>query len=234
MQLLRKPALASYLLLSLCCLGMVTESTVAADDSTSMSSPSHRTGKWEFSLIAQYIGSKSIGFDNGTSADLNDTLGWGFGLGYNLNEKMELGFNINWSNVSYNANYIDENGAYKTGGGNLYGSNANIAFTYNFMPKRFTPFVTGVLGWQFVDSDIASGPPTNVCWYYPYYGTICNGYIPTYSTDNWTYGWLGGVRFDVGRNMFVKASVGQQYINTDNAGTPAMGLGRLEFGWMFR
>jgi hypothetical protein len=42
------------------------------------------------------------------------------------------------------------------------------------------------------------------------------------------------VRFDVGQAMFIKASVGQQYLNTDNAGTPAVGLGRLEFGWMFK
>ncbi|MCG6936495.1 MAG: outer membrane beta-barrel protein [Proteobacteria bacterium] len=231
---LTKPALTSYLVLSLFCLGMLTGTAVAADDSPSFSSPSNRTDKWEFSLIAQYISSASISFNDDTSADLNDTIGWGFGVGYNFNEKMALNFNVNWSNISYNANYFDENGASKTGGGNLYGSNANLAFTYNFMPKRFTPFVTGVIGWQYIDTDIANGPPQNACWYYPYYGYICNGYQPTYSADNYTYGWLGGVRFDVGQAMFIKASVGQQYLNTDNAGTPAVGLGRLEFGWMFK
>lgn len=228
-----KPALTHLLsvtVLSLALPGLAS----GANGSTSLMAASDRTGKWEFNLTSQYIGGSSIRFDNNTSADLEETIGWGFGIGYNFSEKLEFNFDMNWSNISYRANYLDENGNPQVAGSNLYGSSANLALTYNFMAKRFTPFVTGTVGWSYIDTNIPSGPPINGCWWYPWWGYVCGPYQPTYTENNFIYGALAGLRFDLGRSMYLKGSLGKQYIATDHGGTHNTTLYRLNLGWMFR
>lgn len=200
----------------------------------SLLDPSNRTGKWDFNLTAQYIDPASLNFDGGTSAEFNDTVGWGFGLGYNFNEHLELLFDLNWSSLNYKANYIDENDNPQTSSSTMYGSSANFSLTYNFLAKRFTPFVTGSLGWQYIDTNIETGPPVNGCWWYPWWGYICGPYQPTYTETNFTYGALAGLRFDLGKAMYFKGGVGNQYMNTSHGGSMNTTLYRLNLGFMFR
>ena len=231
MSLNRQSALIYWLTIPLVSLALLPGLASGAD---SLMSASDRTGKWEFNLTSQYIDSGSVSFENNTSADLNDTIGWGFGIGYNFSEKLEFNFDMNWSNVSYRANYLDENDNPQTLGSTLYGSSANLALTYNFMPKRFTPFITGTIGWSYIDSSIPSGPPIDGCWWYPWWGYICGPYQPTYTANNFTYGALAGLRFDLGRSMYLKGSLGKQYLDTEHGGTYSTTLYRLNLGWMFR
>ena len=63
---------------------------------------------------------------------------------------------------------------------------ATVRFTgsYNFSEKEFTPFVTGGLGWTYIDTNIPTGLPENICWAYPWYGYYCTTYVPTETTTD--------------------------------------------------
>ena len=196
--------------------------------------PSKRKATWEFNLTSQYLGASTASFNSGASAAVEDTIGWGIGVGYNFSEYLELNFDAYWGDASYRADYFDENNVPRTAGGKLSSSSANVALTYNILPKRFTPFITASLGKYFFDTDLPTGPPVDGCWWYPWWNEICTPYFPTYRGENLTYSLLAGVRFDLGRAMYLKSSLGQQYLEVSNGATRSLTLFRLNFGWMFR
>ena len=50
-----------------------------------------RGGKWEFTLQPSYTHSQSFDSGNGTSGTVSSSLGFGFGVAYNLNNNLALG-----------------------------------------------------------------------------------------------------------------------------------------------
>ena len=74
--------------------------------------------------------------------------------------------------------------------------------TYNILAGNFTPFVTGGMGWTYIDTNIPSGLPENVCWAYPWYGYYCATYVQTQSTTRFSYNVGAGLRLDAGRGVF--------------------------------
>ncbi len=227
----KRPDLAYCMAVGLFISGLL--SGIACAEGYSLMGPSKRTATWEFNVTSQYLGSSLVNFNGGASAEIDSTIGWGLGLGYNFTEYLELNFDAYWSDAGYRANYIDENGAPQISGGTLSSNSANVALTYNILPRRFTPFITGAVGMQFFNTDIPVGPPIDGCWWYPWLGQVCS-YQPTYREDNTAYAALAGVRFEFGRAMYLKSSLGKHYIGLNNGGTHSMTIFRLNFGWMFR
>ena len=43
-----------------------------------------RHGQWEASLLVQGAGGVDLGGESGSSIEVDDTIGWGFTIGYNL------------------------------------------------------------------------------------------------------------------------------------------------------
>ena len=119
----------------------------APENSNALMTSSKRAQTWEFNFGARYLDSKHIGFTGGASADIDSTLGWGFGLGYNFNQNLGLNFNASWSSADYNATRVidDGSGTTKKVNGTLDSNSLDIRLTYNFMNKRFSPFVTNNL-----------------------------------------------------------------------------------------
>ncbi len=203
----------------------------AAGDS--LSAASDRSGKWELNLTSQYIYASTIEGPRGTGADIDETVGWGFGMGYNFSEQLEFLFDMTWSNPGYTLTYRDESDNLQTLGTSLYSSTASFSLTWNFLPRRFTPFVTGTVGWQFLDTNIPNGPPVDGCWW-TWWGYICGPYQPTHTENNFTWGALAGLRFDLGQALYLKGAIGRMYMDTDSSGTQDLTLLRINLGWMFR
>ena len=84
-------------------------------------------------------------------------------------------------------------------------------FTYNFMTKSFTPYVSGGFGWNWIDSNIPSGYNYGGCWWDPWYGYICGGYQSTYGTTAFTYGLGAGVRLEPKDNMFIRLGLNDNW-----------------------
>ena len=199
---------------------------------------SNRQDGFEIVLQSKYVDSKTFSGQNGSGADVQDSWGWGFGFGYNFTEHWAFNFDISWRSANYDATVIaeDENnpGTKETVkySGRLDTSSTQFSATYNFMDKRFTPFVSGMLGWTFVDTNVPTGPPQNWCWWDPWWGYICSSYVPTVSETDFTYGGALGLRFDITRNMFLRASYNKAWIDFKNASAEDFDAFRLDIGFL--
>ena len=86
----------------------------------------------------------------------------------------------------------------------------------------------------FFDTNIPSGLPQNVCWFYPWVGQVCTGVTPTYSTTRFSYNAGGGLRYNWGPNYFVRGLVNLQWIDFGGSyGTANLTQYRLDFGLRF-
>jgi opacity protein-like surface antigen len=197
-------------------------------------SPSDRGGKWEVFFSGNYVDSTSIDFSGDAKVDINGDLGFLFGFGYNFNEKLALDFEIAWNSVSYTGTRVRDTGATEQFGGRLDASSTRFNLTYNVMAQRFTPFITANVGWAWIDSNIPSGPTTGACWWDPWYGYVCSGYQPSYTSSDFTYGTSLGLRFDLTNGLFLRGSAGKQWIDISSASsTPDFTNYRLDIGFMF-
>ena len=199
---------------------------------------SNREGGFEISLQSKYVDSKSASGQNGSGIDVQDSWGWGFGFGYNMTEHWAFNFDISWRSANYDATVVgddpDNPGATETTNytGRLDTSSSLFSATYNFMDKRFTPFVSAILGWTFIDSNISSGPPQYYCWWDYFWGYVCSTYVPTHSETDFTYGGAIGLRFDISRNVFLRASYNKSWIDFKNNSAEDFDAFRLDIGFL--
>jgi len=195
---------------------------------------SNRAGRFETTLQVRYVDSRKVGFDGGASADMDSAVGFGFGFGYNFNQHLAMHADFSWASIDYQARGVDSSGNPHNFSGTLDTSSGQLNVTYYILPGKLTPFVAGGLGYTWVDTNIASGPPASGCYWDPWWGYVCYPYQPTYSTSEFSYNAALGLRWDVATSIFLRASIGKQWIDFDNtSGTPSFTLGRFDIGFMF-
>jgi hypothetical protein len=195
-----------------------------------------RAERWEFTVQARPLGEQSIKFNGGSEIDTNSDVGWGFGVGYNFNDHLELSFDITWNSPSYDAKIAsaDTPGTFTRANSELSISNLQFNLFYNFIAGPVTPFVSAGLGSTYIDSNIAYGTPVGSCWWDPYWGYTCSSYQPSYSTSLFSYNTSVGVRWDMSRDVFMRAVIGKSWINWENGGSnDAFTTGRLELGFIY-
>jgi len=205
--------------------------TCFADNIMSLSD---RKDRWDLTLQTQYVESKDIDFDGGAKASLNEAWNWGFGIGYNFDEHWAIDFDLSWNETNYSGTRVNDDSTTSTVSGTLNTNSMLFTGIYNFSAKRFTPFVGATMGWTFIDTNIPTGPPQTICWYDPWWGYICDSYVPTKTTTEFTYGLNAGLRFDVKDNVFLRLSAGQKWIDFNGSnGTSDFITYRFDIGFMF-
>ncbi|WP_455219705.1 outer membrane beta-barrel protein [Kaarinaea lacus] len=213
---------------------LILLSVLKASFAAGAGSLSDRGERWQFYLGGNYVNSSSIDFGGGSKADIVGDMGWAFGFGYNFNEKLALDFDLGWNSMSYTGTRVLDNGSKDTFGGRMDTSSTRFNLIYHFMDKQLTPYITGNIGWTWIDTNIPAGPPGSVCWWDPWWGWICGPYQPTYGSTEFSYGTSLGLRYDAGRAFFFRGSIGKQWIDISSAsGTPDFTSYRFEFGWLF-
>ena len=191
-----------------------------------------RGGKSEFYIAPVFTDGKSYSFEGGSNARTDTGFGLTFGSAFNFDQKKSLGIEFVWADQDYRANIVGDNGSTVSVNGSLETWTVRFLGTYNFMEGNFTPFVTGGLGWTYLDTNIPTGLPQNVCWYYPWYG-YCTSYVPTATTTKFSYNAGAGLRFELGRG-FVRAMVNQQYMDFGGGyGSGSVTQYRIDFGTKF-
>jgi opacity protein-like surface antigen len=197
-----------------------------------------RTNQWEGYFFPTVTDSKNYTFEGGTSVRQDTGVGFGFGFAKNLNPNFNLGGELSWGSANYRATV-------QPGANNNLGSAQNIngyiesytvrfSGTYYVLQGNFSPFVTGGLGWTYIDTNIPNSLPQNYCWYYPWYGQVCGSYVSTAATTRFSYNAGAGVRYDFTREFFMRGWVNAQYVDFGgNYGGTRWTQGRVDFGFKF-
>ena len=196
--------------------------------------PADRAERWEAYFQIRQTQGENVDLDGPASIEVNDDTSWGFGFGYNFNNKMSLGGAFTWGSANFKVNTLDENGDTLKLGGTLDTASTLLNGTYYFMDSKLTPYVSGLLGWTYIDSNIPAGPPVNVCWWDPWYGYVCSLTQPTHSETSFSYGGSLGVRWDGPRGFFLRGGVSELWMDVNAAdGTPSFTTWNLDIGSTF-
>jgi opacity protein-like surface antigen len=190
--------------------------------------PGGRAGTWDFQLPLTYSNSTTINGQNGTNVFLDDAWGLGIGFGYNFTDRFELGGLWSWNSRSYTAT------TQGLGGGRNYTNWMNTSAltvngTFYFLDGNITPFVTGGVGFVYIDTNIPTGySGGSTCWWDPWWGYVCDSYTPTYTENDWTYNAGVGLRADVNRQFALQLGYYKTWIEMNNGTTPDFNIWKFD------
>ena len=195
-----------------------------------------RAGKWEFLLTPQYTHSITFDTGNGSGGKVDSSLGFGFGLAYNLTNNLQVGGEFVWSTAAYTATVAPaagNGGPAQTLSGTLEANTFRLNATWNFIANgAFTPFVTGGIGSTYIDTNIPYAGSAPVCWYDPWWGYYCSQ--PTRTAYDVSYNAGLGVRWEIDRSVFLRGLVNRMWIDVGGAlGTPWVDQYRFDIGFKF-
>jgi opacity protein-like surface antigen len=193
-------------------------------------------GDWEFRIGPVFQESKNIGFNGGTSAKIDSTTGVKFGAGYYVTDHLIIGGNFSWGQSSFSGSV-----ASGTPGVSAQFENGHVDFStlifdaqYTFLNGPIKPFGKVGLGWNWINTNIASGPPQYGCWWDPWWGYVCSGWQPTHGASSFTYQVGAGVQVNFTRTFAVDLDYQYTWIDLNNTtSTPGFGAVELLFVWRF-
>ncbi|WP_419656142.1 hypothetical protein Dvar_52420 [Desulfosarcina variabilis str. Montpellier] len=188
-----------------------------------------RKGSWDFILPLTYADDTKIDGQGGSSADIDDDFGIGFGFGYNFNNHFQLNGGFNWNSRTYEATVAVSDGSERKYSNYMEMSTIALNGIYYFLDKNFTPFVSGMIGYTWVDTNIQDAPAETYCWYDPWWGYVCNDYVPTKTQDDWTYGAGIGIRYDFNKSFSMQGSYNKSWVDLETSGTTDFDLWRMDF-----
>lgn len=187
-----------------------------------------RAGNWEGTLMAKYQGEDTVESKNGAKSMFDENTGWGFTLGYNMDNHWNFAWEFSHNNPKYKAEYTDSTGQAKTLShrSDFYTNNFNV--TYHLLKGNITPFVVLGGGFTYVDSNVSNGQIYCSGYYYWY----C--YSNSYNTTEWSYNAALGLRADITSNVFVRGSYGYQKVDMGSGSNKSdANIGRFEAGLRF-
>ncbi len=186
--------------------------------SAGASAQSRDTG-WEFGGDVVFQTSQDVEFDDGGTTEFDDDIGISLFAGYRMSPRLEFQFGLDWSTVDYDATFTPPNFP-----GLSVDISADIeAFTpfakvnFNFLEGPITPFVTGGIGWAFIDTNIPDGLPQTGCYWDPWYGQICGTFQSTRSTDAFVYDLGLGLRWDLSTGYSLRLAYEKTWYDVENA-----------------
>jgi opacity protein-like surface antigen len=191
---------------------------------------------WEFGAEATYALSTDVGFDGGTTLDIEDDIGAALIFGYRFDPRLELQFSLDWNDVDYRG--VLRSALVPSLTANISGTmetfTPRLNGTYNFLDAPLTPFVSAGLGWSFIDTNIPTGQVQVGCWWDPWWGQICTPYQPTKDVDAFMYELGVGARWDVGESATFRAAYHKRWLDLNNAtSTPDFDRFELAFVWRY-
>ena len=193
-----------------------------------------RAGRWEATIGGRYSSYDVIDFRSDLALEPQDSFGVAFSLGYNFDPHLNLSFELFSDQADYSSTVDNGDGSFGIIDGELESSSGQFNLTYHLFDSAVTPFVSAGVGWSYIDSNIIQNYAGVECWYHPWYGYVCDDVYDTYDDTALSYNAAIGLRFDLGSNFFLRASVGRQWIYLDQtASNPSADFGRMELGLMF-
>jgi opacity protein-like surface antigen len=172
-----------------------------------------RAQRSEFYILGQYFTAEPGVMQNVTlptlplgsfaTSDLEFDFGsedlWGFGLAYHLNSHFAVRAEFTAGYPDYRASW---NGEVLHGESFVQEGRFNLDF--HLLEGPLTPYVSGGLGYFYVDTGIPSGPPEYYYWWDYYWGSVVSVYQPTHTDTFFTLNAAVGLRWDVSDEFFIK------------------------------
>jgi opacity protein-like surface antigen len=217
---------------------LVASQTTVAQGYGSGSGPS--TGDWEFRIGPVFVDSKTVDYQGGSSVKLDSNTGGRIGIAYYMTPQFSLGGDFAYGNSSFNATVVGNSApgqppsTTRIENGHADFSTFNFTGTYHLLDGPIRPFGVAGIGWNWVSTNIATGPPVTGCWWDPWFGYICTPYQPTHGASSFTYQLGVGVQFNFNRQFGVDVDYKETWIELHNAsGTPGFGSIEAMFIWRF-
>ena len=192
-----------------------------------------REDTWDFYIPISYIDSTNISGQNGSNVDINKDFGLGFGFGYNFTDNFQLGGLFTFNSSTYDATVVLDDGSEDRYSSILDSSTISMNGIYYFLKGDLTPFVSGSIGYTFIDTNIPIGPPQDVCWWDPWYGRWCDYYVPTLTDNNLSYGAGVGMQYDLNDNFGLRLSYNKTWYEISSASDKA-DYDIFRFSFIFR
>lgn len=185
-----------------------------------------RDGRFEAGIVIPYQLGTDLSGENGAALDVSSTVGFGFTLGWNWTEKINLSYRFMLTKPKYEATIIPDDLVNKPILVDYKMSKLSnqLDATYNILEGAFTPFIAGGIGYAKLDSNIPNGRDESACWWDPWHGYICATEWNTFETSEFTYNLGVGVRWDFSDFMYTKASYTREFLSLDK--------GSLDFDYM--
>lgn len=194
----------------------------------------HREGTWEVSLLTQYQNSTSKSLEGGSGLAVDSKVGWGFGIGWNWTDKLNLSYQFSLIKPGYTATLVPEDPEAEPRVIDYtmtrYSNRFNVA--WNFFNGPLTPFVQAGVGWSKLDSNIPKAPPITGCWWDPWWGYICDTTWDTRDASGFSYNAGIGLRWDVANVFYWRGAWNHEIVQLDQADM-SFDLFTLEFGLMW-
>ncbi len=185
---------------------------------------------WDFGGELIYQDSQDISFNGGSSASLEDDIGIALTFGYRFNSRLELIFGLDWNTVDYDINIASDGGQLGvSGSGDLESFTPRVGVNFNVLEGDLTPYVTGGVGWSFIDTNVPDGPPQSACWWDPWWGYYCGTWQDTRSIDELAYNVGVGVRWDVSSTISLRFGYEKHWLDIGEA-TSTPDFDQLKFG----
>jgi opacity protein-like surface antigen len=213
--------------------GMGIFSTAGAQ---SFYAPENRANRWEFGIDLLFQDSLDIDFRGGSTADFDSSVGVRFAFGYHYSDHLQVEFALDYADIDYDAVLVSADDSDVSGRvrGTLESFTPRLNLTWNFMTGSLTPFVTGGIGYSFIDTNLPDGPPGVGCWWDPWWGYICTPYQSTRSADEFAYQVGLGIRWDVSTAFTIRGGYEKQWIDAGTArSTPDFDVFRIGFGYRY-
>ncbi len=215
---------------------LIVPGILAASLSWSAQAQQTRPPGPEFGVDVVYQLSSKVTFNGGSTVDFDDDLGATLWWGYRFNEHLDLQAALDWSDVHYRATL---NSAILPGlqtgvNGSVETFVPKLVLNYNFLKGPVTPFLSGGIGWAFVDTNIPNSRVEVGCWWDPWWGYICTPYQSTRSFDDFTHQLGAGLRWDFNRGYSMRFAYEKHWIDFSRSNhTPNFDQFRLGLTFMF-
>jgi opacity protein-like surface antigen len=153
---------------------------------------------WEFGADVIYSDGTDVSFEGGSRVEFDEDWGIALTFGYRFNEHLDLTFALDWQEMSYDADFVSSTipGLAVGVSGDMEAFVPQVGLNYNFGTGAVQPYVSGEIGWAFVDTNIPNSRVQIGCWWDPWWGQICTPYQSTKSIDDFVYGLGVGVRWN--------------------------------------
>jgi opacity protein-like surface antigen len=197
--------------------------------------PCRRCGDFEFSLPIIYTDATKIDGSGNSYADVSSDWSTGFSMGYDINDHFLVNGLFSWSSRSYDAKAPRADGSVLKYNGTLDSFTMALNGTYYFLASDITPFVSGGIGWTFLDTNIPSGSSSTGCYWDPWWGYTCTSYVPTQTENDVSFNGGLGLRWDVTRSFALQASYNKMWVDISGAsGMPDFDVYKMDLIFKFK